>query len=70
MTCFVLTEQLYVSKLSDSEKERSSKAATEQEVKTAMESQMEQVRDAHQKQLHSLREEISDKEQQLADVTE
>ena len=72
--CVVLsraaTEQLYMSKLDDSEKEKSVKQATAHEMKAAMESQMEQVRDAHQKQLHALRAEISDKEEQLSQLTE
>ena len=40
------------------------------QMKETMETQMEQIRDSHQKQLHSLREEISEKEGQITDLKE
>ena len=58
-----------MSKLSDSEKEKTVTQDTVDQIKVGMESQMEQVREAHHKQLHSLRSEISDKEAQILDLT-
>ena len=40
------------------------------EMKATLEKQVEQVRDAHHKQVQALRQEISDKEGLISDLTE
>ena len=62
------TEQLYMSKIYDSEKEISANSVDL--IKDAVESQMKQFCETHRKQLHELREKINEKEAQIRDLTE
>ena len=52
------------------EKERSDHVMSANQVKQALESQMEQHREAHQKQLSELRHEIQDKQGRIDQLTE
>ena len=63
------TEQLYTSQLEESQKVKTDTVAANQ-MKEALEKQMESHREQHQKQLIELRKEISDKQARIDQMTE
>ena len=74
--CFILsiilrfTEQLYTSQIAQSHKEKSEKLASADEMREALQKQMEGHREAHQKQLNELRNEITEKQAKIDELTE
>jgi kinesin family protein 5 len=67
--CLLFTEQLYQTQIASKEQE-SKQLAGAQEMKEALEKQMESHREAHHKQLVELREEINRKETEIAELKE
>lgn len=67
MSCSL--EQLYLSQLAEKEKARDEVASATQ-MKDALEKQMESHREQHQRQLAELRQEISDKQERIDQLTE
>ncbi len=68
--CFVVSEQLYATQIAESHKEKSEKLASADEMRQALQQQMDGHRDAHQKQLSELRAEITEKQAQIDQLTE
>jgi len=67
---FVLfSEQLFLSQLAEKEKAKDEVASATQ-MKDALEKQMESHREQHQRQLAELRQEISDKQERIDQLTE
>lgn len=69
MSCSCSLEQLYLSQLAEKEKARDEVASATQ-MKDALEKQMESHREQHQRQLAELRQEISDKQERIDQLTE
>jgi len=63
-------EQLYHSQLEEREKEKTDKLATADEMRQALEQQMQGHREQHQKQLSDLRQEISTKQEKIDELTD
>jgi len=63
------TGQLYASQLAEKDKEMD-QIASAQQMKEALERQMESHREQHQRQLAELRQEITDKQQVISEMTE
>ena len=68
--CFLFPEQLYASQMAETNKEKSEKLASADEMREALQKQMEGHREAHQKQLNELRNEITEKQAKIDDLTE
>jgi len=63
------TGQLYASQLAEKDKEMD-QIASAQQMKEALERQMESHREQHQRQLAELRQEITEKQSIIGDMTE
>jgi len=66
---FFPTGQLYASELAEKDKEMD-QIASSQQMKEALERQMESHRELHQRQLAELREEITQKQAAISEMTE
>lgn len=65
-SCYVFIEQMHLAALSEREKETSQASETRE----VLEKQMEMHREQHQKQLQSLRDEISEKQATVDNLKE
>ena len=68
--CHSFSEQLYLSQLEEREKEKSTKLASADEMRDALQKQMDSHREQHQKQLNELRKEIAEKQDRIDQMTE
>ena len=66
----MLSEEFYMGQLEEREKEKTDKLQSAAEMKEALQKQMESHREQHQRQLAELRQEITNKQNRIDQLTE